>query len=424
MVEPRSFPAIRCHLGDWTYFSTVMTFGDLATRIQQADEIHSHQGLQEMIQRELGKRVNDIATYLETRPERFFNAIVVGVYDGSPDWLPIDIEDIDEIRPLNLAERARESVGILQLSGGEKLFAVDGQHRVEGIKIALGNVPQLEEEELTVLFVGHRQTPEGTARTRRLFTTLNKYAKPVTRSEIIALDEDDTFAIITRMLVNQYDGLSKTSKEGKRLLELVKIKGPQIPSTNQYCITTIQMLYKLVRILAVGSGNKTRERGLKRSSPSFDIVESMYTDHVAFWEGLRKHVEPMGIALGSNPSERLAGRYRSKLGGHVLFRPVGQEAFAQALRTLLDRAYPLDEGLSALAQIQLSLNEPPWRDVMWDPSQNTMNRTNVDLAASLMLFMIGQPPVSINFDLEEAYQAAAGDQSIPLDQMPKGYPMK
>ena len=221
MPEPTSFPAIRCHLGDWTYFNTVMRFGDVASRIKQAQEIHSHQGLHDMIQRELGKRVQDIASYLETRPDRFFNAIVVGIYGGSPDWFSVDIEDIDGIYPVNLPDRARESLGILQLSGDEKLFAVDGQHRVEGIKRALVSDPALEDEELAVLFVGHSRTPEGTSRTRRLFTTLNKYARAVTRNEVIALDEDDTFAIITRMVVNQYDGLSKTSQEGTRILELV-----------------------------------------------------------------------------------------------------------------------------------------------------------------------------------------------------------
>ena len=41
-------------------------------------------------------------------------------------------------------------------------------------------------------------------RTRRLFTTLNRYAKPVKKSEIIALDEDDIIAIITRELVEKY----------------------------------------------------------------------------------------------------------------------------------------------------------------------------------------------------------------------------
>ena len=72
MARVSSFPAIRCHLGDWTYFSTVLPFSEVASRIRRANEIHSHQGLDDMIQRELKKRVRDIASYLETRPERFF----------------------------------------------------------------------------------------------------------------------------------------------------------------------------------------------------------------------------------------------------------------------------------------------------------------------------------------------------------------
>ena len=417
MADPVSFPAIRCHLGDWTYFNTVMRLGDIASRIQQAREIHRHEGLHDLIQRELGKRVRDIASYLETRPERFFNAIVVGIYGGSPDWFPIDIEEIDELRPLNLAVRSKESLGILQLSGDEQLFAVDGQHRVEGIKIALKNAPGLADEELAVLFVGHSQTLEGTARTRRLFTTLNKYAKRVTGNEIIALDEDDTFAIIARMVVNQYDGLSPTSQEGRRLLELAKIKGAQLPSTNAFSITTIQTLYKLASILAVNTGDSAKVKTLKNSSPDADVVEAMYDDHIAFWEGLRRNVEPMQQALGSEPSDRVAGRYRHDGGGHLLFRPVGQEAFGRALRVLLDRAFTIEEGIQALSETRMTLEQPPWRQVMWDANQNAMNRVDIGLAVSLLLFMSGQPPEDPGFDLEAAYREVAGDQSVPLNEI-------
>jgi len=41
-------------------------------------------------------------------------------------------------------------------------------------------------------------------RTRRLFTTLNKTAKAVTKGEIIALDEDDVMAIVVRNLVENH----------------------------------------------------------------------------------------------------------------------------------------------------------------------------------------------------------------------------
>ena len=49
----------------------------------------------------------------------------------------------------------------------------------------------LGDDEVSVIFVSHRDDAAGMRRTRALFTTLNKTAKPVNKSEIIALDESD-----------------------------------------------------------------------------------------------------------------------------------------------------------------------------------------------------------------------------------------
>ena len=424
MTEPASFPAIKCHLGDWAYYSTVLPFSEVASRIQRAKEINSNPGLDNMIQRELGPRVADIATYLRMQPERFFSAIVVGVYGGAPDWFPVEIDDTSDLQPTNLSERAKESVGILQFSGDERLFAVDGQHRVEGIKEALVEDPYLGSEELSVLFVAHRESPEGTARTRRLFTTLNKYAKRVTTSEIIALDEDDAFAAVTRMIVNQYEGLNKTDQEEDRQLSLVKFEGAQIPTRDRCSITTIQMLYKLVNILSIPRTDTKKRKELKQSRPPPSVIDAMYNDHEDFWEGLKECVPAMHESLGSEPAKRMAGNYRHRTGGHILFRPVGQETFARALRTLLDRGVPIRQGIRALASTQLMLNQAPWHHVMWDPSRNAMNRTNLRLAESLLLHMVHENPSAPGFRLEEEYQTAVGDPSSKLADLPKGRPAR
>lgn len=251
MSKPASFPAIQCSMGDWKYYSTTLPFKEVAFRIQRENEINSHPGLDNMLQRELSARTTGIAEYLQTQPERFFSAIVVGVYGGSPDWFPIEIDDDRGPAPTNLSERARESLGILRLSGEERLFAVDGQHRVEAIRKALLEKPALASEELAVLFVAHQDTAEGRAITRRLFTTLNKYAKPVTKSVIIALDEDDAFAVVTRMIVNDCEDLNRNVKVNGQELSLVRFEGAQIPSSDSCSITTIRTLYDLITILSV-----------------------------------------------------------------------------------------------------------------------------------------------------------------------------
>ena len=424
MAAPASFPAIRCHLGDWVYYSTVLPFSEVASRIQQATEINSNPGLENMIQRELGSRVGDITDYLRTQPERFFSAVVIGVYGGSPDWFPVDIDLGSGPQPTNLSEQAGESLGILQLSGDERLFAIDGQHRIEGIKRALPGNSHLECEELAVLLVAHQDNPQGTGRTRRLFTTLNKYAKPVTTSEIIALDEDDAFAVVTRMIVNHYDGLNKTAQVNESRLSLVRFDGYRIPSSDFCSITTIQMLYKLLVTLSVPQKTSKRRKELKQSRPGQETIEKMYFDHEAFWNGLKEHIPEMGESLGSDPTMQMAAKHRHREGGHILFRPVGQQVFARALRALLDRDIPIQQAIKAMSSTQLMLNGTPWTHVMWNPSRNAMTPLNLKLAESLLLHMVHEPPTDPKFQLEAAYQSAVGDPSAKLANLPKGQPAR
>ena len=369
MPVPGSFPAIRSHIGDWAYFITVLPFGEVKARIRRADEIHTNKGLNDMIKRVLSDRTIAIADYIRTQGERFFNAIVVGIYGGSPDWFPVDIEGNSSLpgdggQPINLSTRAREAFGVLQLSGQENLFAIDGQHRIEGIKEALAHDPDLASEELAVLFVAHRTTVEGIARTRRLFTTLNKYAVPVRLHEIIALDEDDVFAIVTRMIVERYEGLTNYTGDGDDLIGLVRYSQALIPPSDHHSITSIETLYKLIEVLAFPRSDSKRRNAYKRSRPSPAVIDSMYKGHVSFWESLRVHAKPMNQALGSRPEDSIAGRYRTREGGNMLFRPVGQIAFGRAVRILLDRNVGLDDAVGALSQTVLALDQIPWANVV------------------------------------------------------------
>jgi len=93
------------------------------------------------------------------------------------------------------------------------------------------------------LIDSHKSTDEGRERTRRLFTTLNKYAKPVSPAELIALNDDDAFAIVTRRLIESYTGLQS---------EFVPLAPTaNIPTGNLSCITTVIALYELVRTITV-----------------------------------------------------------------------------------------------------------------------------------------------------------------------------
>lgn len=49
----------------------------------------------------------------------------------------------------------------MQLTGREKIFPVDGQHRAEGIKKALDEDSSLATQSVPVIFIGHSTDDRG-----------------------------------------------------------------------------------------------------------------------------------------------------------------------------------------------------------------------------------------------------------------------
>lgn len=190
-------PAIRAFIGDWVYYIATMRFEDISIHVKRVDnELHNSTLLKEMLQRSVTDNYKNIAHYIETQQERFFNALVLAVYDGQPKW--------HEVRLQYDNGEDFYDLGLLELIGTEKIFPIDGQHRVEGIKEVVSKSPLYNNEQIPVIFVGHKPDNAGMQRSRRLFSTLNRYAKPVSMRDIIALDEDDVVAIASRNLIDSH----------------------------------------------------------------------------------------------------------------------------------------------------------------------------------------------------------------------------
>ncbi len=172
-------PAIRSKMGIWVYYVTALSFDEVNLYVRSVhDELYKSALLSGMIQKSIAASQNRIAHYLETQKERFFNSLILAVYGGQPTWNEIRIEEA--------SGKDNIDMGLLTLSGREKIFPVDGQHRVEGIKKALKEDPSLGTEKVPVIFVGHSEDEEGMQRTRRMFRTLNRCAKPVLLRDMIA----------------------------------------------------------------------------------------------------------------------------------------------------------------------------------------------------------------------------------------------
>lgn len=416
MTEPRyTFPSLRCRMGNWWYYITYMKFADVAHWIKPTDQIHQVQMLRDMIQRALLPNVNQIVEYLLGQEERFFNSIVVGVYGGAPQWYAIDIDESVVLGEPDLDEDSRSAIGLLQLNGDEKLFAIDGQHRVEAIKRSLQEKPSLGSEDLSVIFVAHNTDQQGQERTRRLFSTLNKTAKAVSKGEIIALDEDDAFAIVTRRLVQEYYLLRWASVSETRFVAFTK--QPELHQSDNQNLTSIITLYDLTYILYVPLNSKSASKHgkyLKLRRPADDVLDDIYKQQTEYWEMLKNYIPEYQELFASSPAEAVAGKYRGN-GGHLMFRPIGQKAFAMAVRVLMDRNWPMENAIRSLSSVSMDLAVPPWRHVLWNPSTARVNsKVSSLLPESLFLHYVGEPSRKKKYSLLDEYRKTIDDQTAEL----------
>ncbi len=376
-------PAIRAYMGDWVYYISSLTFEQVDTYVKRVDdELHKSKTLNDLIQRSITNNFLSIKDYLLNQKERFFTALVLAVYDGEPNWIEVELEYNDE-EFFNL--------GFLDFKGDEKIFPVDGQHRVEGIKAALVKNEELSSEMVSVIFIAHKKSEEGMQRSRRLFSTLNRYAKPVTMDDIIALDEDDILAIVTRRLLEEFDLFS-----GERI---TKSKNKAIPDTDKSSITSIITLYQcnnellklFRRYRKLEAPNSKRDRlkleeYLKFRPPEEEII-LFYDFCHNFWSKFQEKIEDVRT-FAENTDKNPAQEYRNnQSGGNLLFRPVGLLPFIKACIDInRKRENSFEDIFSHFDQMNFNINTVPWKNVLWNPIEKTMIMGTQTVVKLLLLY--------------------------------------
>jgi len=387
MTKREYLPALRGRLGDWVFYTVLMTLNQVADKVNYAKEIHNSVKLSELIQRELDEksRAGEIGNYLLTNKDRFFNSLVVAVYDGEPEW-----HEFQSLKPVSndiklddIDYNSRYSVGYLSLSGAEKLFAVDGQHRLAGIRSALKKNEDIGEDEVSVIIVAHHTDFDGQKRTRKLFTTLNKTARPVKKSEIIALDEADAMAITARHLVENDPRFND---------KLVHIKSKQsnLPKTDREHLMTLINLYDILEILFAKSGNGAKIADLKRLRPSDEALDQYLDFASKYFTLLAKNSTELGRCFAAANPETQIKKHRHDKGGHILFRPVGLLIYAELTATMMRAsALSLEQSVAELSALPTELSAPPYAGILWDHATSTMNIKNRALTRDLLLYFLG-----------------------------------
>ena len=410
-------PSLRGIMGDWVYYPTLMKLKDIAERVKIAEEIYQSKTLSEMVQREIKrKRGKEIKDYLLKQEQRFFNSLIVAIYEGDPSWYEITrLKSNNQLDSEDIPEDVVAGIGILSLNGEEELFTLDGQHRLIGIKEAVAENPQLGEDELSIIFIAHRTDTEEKERSRRLFTTLNKNAVRVSKGETIALDEDDAMAITVRSLVTKNSMFMED--------RILNNATDNVPKSNQTCLTTIGNLYDLLGILFtkvyIISKKKTlkeKKDELTKIRQSDEILNQHYANARDYFQQLTNCFLPLQEFVNAgNDYPIVVEKYRHSEGGSVLFRPMGLKILTEIMAILVEK-HPRSKCFKMILKLPTDLTQDPYNGVIWDPNQKKIIGSRT-LARNLLLYMLDHQPKDVN-KLHEDYAKALGSEMEAVE-LPK-----
>lgn len=387
------YPAIKAKMGCWPYYIVKMKMKEIASEVRFASEVYPDRTLDDAIQRYLDEtRVKRyIVSYLNRRPDRFFSSIVVASIGGNPHFY--DVRVTDDERFVMLADQdVDQSFGVLTFKGDQKYYALDGQHRLKAIKVILDKsqpeskqMPEgFPDEEVSVIMVVR---PEGYTDDnylksyRKLFSSLNRYAKPTDVDTNIIMDEDDAFAIITRRLITEH-WFFKWEGGKQRESPVVLMRGKNLRENQPY-FTSLQTLYEMnetllssaIRVNKGWSVNQqelpmTDVKAYKQFRPDEEILDSYYEELCRYWDAilsvfpdLKRNATEMRVhSLGPEASAK-------NLMDHCLFWPIGQTLSIRIVRMLFDKRVAdsrnssvdqLSRALAELALVDWDLHNPPW----------------------------------------------------------------
>ena len=363
------FPALSFQMSTWNYYVIKMNARDLSENIKFAHEVHEDKTLDMAIQRALkGERViNEIVPYLQYQEDRFFSALVIAALEGNPKYHP-----------------QNDMFGYLEFDGTQEYYALDGQHRLSAVKMLMDddrfNSPEnFEKDEFSVIVIvpkSGESREDFMKKYRKLFSTLNRYAKKTDYATNIIMDEDDMFAILTRRLIMDHEFFRWTGYPNP---ERIKTTGGIPLKEGATHFTSIETLYEM-NIALLSSPERVpskwgslKSKGMKafqQIRPPEEYIETLYNELEMYWDALLTEFP----VLREHPSKmryhEMTDRDRFNGDDHLLFWPMGQMLLAEIARKLIDKQphdpkHPTPESvgyaLRGLGSLEWRLYCPPWQ---------------------------------------------------------------
>ena len=395
------YPALCSKMGEWNYYVVKMNARELADNVQLASSVYDENILDEEIQRTLDEEIQrtlretrvykEIVEYLKRQPYRFFSSIVVAALEGNPIFYPVEITEDPQFVIFRNDRRLNEAFGVLHFDGTQRYYALDGQHRLSAIKTLLdrtnplsdGSPENFENDEFSVIIVVPSQSDSNVTfmqKYRRLFTNLNRYAKKTDNATNIMMDEDDTFAILTRKLITN-NAFFKSPESRQKKSTRIKTKSKNL-SGNDPHFTSLETLYEMNIALLKSQQRETTGWGpdiaegedvkfFTRFRPPEEYIKDLYSELEMYWEKLLVEIPDLHKVPTQMRVHDLADNDDSgDETDHLLFWPIGQQMLAEIVRTLLNKRLPdpenptpdtVSQALSGLSKLEWRLHQAPWK---------------------------------------------------------------
>jgi len=388
---PTTIPALRGRFGRFEYWLTTMFVEELVSKIRLPKDLPGWDDLsiEERYQRDINIRrvTREIAPYFATNADRFSGALVLAVIN----------DDSMEFEPLNsfgaggrgkvpqLYQSAAANLGFLTLNGDEMLVPLDGQHRAKAFKFAMNGTDDngrpipgiksntdLARDEAAVILI--RFEPESA---RRIFSRINRYAKPTSKGDNLITDDDDAVAVMTRILLRR-DGVLNARLVKMGATTLTKI-APEF--------TTLATFYE-ANLAIINAGAHGPGKPQDANEEQRETFEHQVR---GVWEVLLQNIRLFKQAL-SDPSEGGDAARIQMRDEMLLGKPVGQLALVHAFLLLreLCAGIPDAELCRRLNSVNWSLADPIWHGVLMNPNGRVMSgRTTVNFAAQFIAHLGG-----------------------------------
>ena len=400
-------PCLRGVTGEWIYYTSLMNVSQINDWILSYKDIREAKSLDDILQRDLNDRKKKISKYLLTNERRFFNSLIIGVYKGLPNWIEFDLTKTQQmIGNTSDFNTLKESIGLLIFEGDEEMFAIDGQHRVEGIKIAYEEELKKKEDErvlkddqFPVVFLAHIDDELGKKRTRKLFSDINKNAKPVAEGDKIKIDEEDLNAIVTRRIYAQYKYF-----EGGSLISLTE--SARLENNDVAHFTNL---------LGINNTNKILRKLFKKKAKSNDWDEENVLSFLKIVEdffdySISNIKDYNDYFVGKSLTIKEARRNNN----YLLFRPIGLKLVARLYVHYYNKPKGLEILRKKINQISFIMPNSPFNLILWNNGKMEAKETNQKLAYDLALYLMNELSGESEKALLEKYKEILKNPSATL----------